>query len=95
MKNIYEVLRQKEAEIAQKEAEIKKARGDIEVLRAAIRLLNESSESTDFVPSSGPSAAKLSPTPVASVVSPPDILRQSTGLVAKGRAEENSLKQFP
>lgn len=50
MKNVYEVIRQKEAEIQQLQR-------DLDVLRAAARLLGEENESESGKPSAVPRAA--------------------------------------
>jgi len=87
MKNIYDVMRQKEAEIQQLQR-------DIEALRVAARLLAEDSEANDFARGNGASTG-------ASGGGAP-ALRPAVGAPAPKAAEvtyssvrENSLRQFP
>ena len=95
MKNIYEVLRQKEAEIQQLEK-------DIEALRVAARLLADEDDSTDSLPRSSVSSS-LTPivrasAPVSVAVAAPPVVRPAAPIAPSegySASRDNSLRQFP
>ncbi|HVZ60310.1 MAG TPA: hypothetical protein VG892_05945 [Terriglobales bacterium] len=91
MKNLYDVMRQKEAEIQQLQREI-------EALRTAARLLaDESDTSPDgYRPALAPGATSINNTPgmrpaVPQTSTPVNKVADSTYSAAR----ENSLRQFP
>ena len=92
MKNVFDVLRQKEAELQQIQKEI-------EALRVAARLLADEQEADD---DSGPSrtavAAVLSRPAPATTASSSPALRPATPVVSGdgySAARDNALRQFP
>jgi hypothetical protein len=60
MKNIVEVMKQKEREIQQKQQEIGQIEADLETLRSAARLLTEDGET--FARATSPHVAATKPT---------------------------------
>ncbi len=73
MKNLYDVLRQKEAEIQQLQK-------DIEALRVAARLLADESESENTRPISGPTATPRVATSPVATAKPADTLSPAVGI---------------
>ncbi len=71
MKNIYEVLRQKELEVQQLQK-------DIEALRIAARLLADDTDAEPSRPAT--SAPRISAAAVASAAKPADTLTPSSGI---------------
>jgi len=91
MKNIYEVMRQKEAEIQQLQR-------DIEALRTAARLLaDESDPSPDSFGRSanGTGPNSLAAAPVLRPAASQSPVPANKAEVSYSAARENSLRQFP
>ncbi len=91
MKNIFEVMRQKEAEIQQLQREI-------EALRTAARLLaDESDPSPDSFArsSSSAGAGSMNTAPVLRPAASQSAIPANKGEVSYSAARENSLRQFP
>jgi hypothetical protein len=90
MKNIFEVMRQKEAEIQQLQREI-------EALRTAARLLaDEGDPSPDsFGRSSNTGASPMNSAPVLRPAASQSAVPANKGEVSYSAARENSLRQFP
>ena len=99
MKNIYEVLRRKEAELQ----ELQK---DIDALRLAVRLLAEDDDPVRGLPAArGPvTGSALTPplvrasAPVSAAVAAPPVVRPAAPISpgeSYSAARDNSLRQFP
>ncbi len=89
MKNVFDVLRQKEAELQQIQKEI-------EALRVAARLLADEQEAEDDSGPSRTAVAAVLPRPASATTAAP-ALRPGTQVVGDGysAARDNALRQFP
>lgn len=88
MKNVYEVLRQKELELARLEKEV-------EALRIAAPLLSEDKESgSENVTTSKPTLAAAAPTPQQPIRIPQPAVNQSQP-TARAAGWEDTAKRWP